>query len=98
QFASDEKFEHVVLEKTVPIKTTFEIKKEPIPDGTYFMRVAFMDALGLMGQYSASTEIIKDTVPPKITNATPDEGQQFYGEESYCDVTGLVKGATMLAI
>lgn len=98
QLSKDERFKEMVLEKTEPIGKTFNIKQQRIPDGTYFMRMAFVDALGVTGKFSTPTTIVKDSEAPKIENLTPEEGQRFYGEEAYCDVIGVVEGATMVAV
>jgi hypothetical protein len=98
QLATDEKFTHIILEKMQATGNSFDLKKEDIPDGNYYMRVAFVDALGSMGAYSQPSLVVKDTDPPKIVNLVPEEGQKFYGEESYCDVIGTVQGATMIAV
>jgi hypothetical protein len=98
QLARDSKFLAIVLEKTEPTGHDFDIKKENIPDGTYFMRVAFIDALGVMSPFSESSTIIKDTVAPQLEVVSPQEGQKFSGEETACDVMGNAKNATMLAV
>jgi len=98
QLAPDEEFALILLKKTYPTGTIFNIDKEKIPDGTYHMRIAFLDALGVQGPYSQPSIVIKDTNAPVIKNVVPADGQKFYGEESYCDVIGTVGGATMLAV
>lgn len=98
QLAQDEKFEKIILEKTEPTGKTFDLKKEKIPDGTYFMRVAFMDTLGVIGPYSSPTKITKDAQPPGLELIAPQEGQKFFEDEAYCDVIGTVKNAVMVAV
>jgi len=98
QLAKDQKFTDIVFTKTVPMGSTFDLKKANVTDGTYYMRVAFMDALGVMGDYSVPCVIVKDTMPPKIMNLFPQDGQKFSGEESYCDIIGETDGATMVAV
>jgi hypothetical protein len=98
QLSREASFGQVVLDKTEPTARPFDIKKEKIPDGRYFMRVAFMDALGVQGPYSAPSTIVKDTEAPAIQDVVPANGQRFEGEEAYCDVTGVVKGAAMVAV
>lgn len=98
QIATDERFQRIVAEKTETTETSFDIKKQSIPDGTYYMRVAFMDALGLQGTYSAPTMIIKDTIPPVLENIQPGNGMTFSGRESYCDVTGVARGAVLVSV
>ena len=98
QLARDKEFTNIVLEKTEATGTTFEIRKESVPDGTYFMRVAFIDALGNQGKFSVPNSVTKDTKPPEITNVTPANGQQFVGDESYCDVIGTVEGAAVVTV
>jgi len=98
QLAKNKKFSEIVFERTETLGSTFDIKKSNIPDGTYYMRVAFTDALGVKGPYSQPTLMVQDTKAPLITNLFPKEGQRFSGSESYCDVIGEVKGATLVAI
>lgn len=98
QLARDNKFLAIILEKTEKTGQAFDIKKANIPDGTYFMRVAFVDALGVVGPYSETNTVTKDTEPPQLELASPQEGQKFSGDEASCDVMGTVKGATMVAI
>ncbi len=98
QLARDNKFLTVVLEKTEPTGQAFDIKKANLPDGTYFMRVAFIDALGVASPYSETNSITKDTEPPQLELVSPQDRQTFVGEETSCDVMGTVKGATMIAI
>jgi len=98
QLGLDKTFASIVLEKTEPTGQSFDIKKEKIPDGNYFMRVAFIDALGVMGPYSEVTSIAKDTVAPQLEVVAPLEGQSFSGQETAVDVMGTVKGATMIAV
>lgn len=98
QLSKDENFKSIVLEKTVPIGQTFALNKEKIPDGKYHMRVAFLDALGVMGNFSQPTTIVKDTVAPEFKDITPADGKEFRGHESFCDVNGTVIGAAILSI
>ncbi len=98
QLAQDAKFSKVIVDKKLPTGTPFDLRSEQIPDGAYFMRVAFIDALGTMAPFSQPSKVIKDTKPPQILNLTPVEGQRFIGEESYCDIIGTVEGATVLAV
>ncbi len=98
QVSKDEKFSQIVYETTQPTGKPFDLKKQPFPDGSYYMRVAFIDALGVQGAYSVPSLIVKDTVAPKFENLTPADGQQFHGEEAYCDVIGTVQGAAMVAV
>lgn len=98
QMAKTAKFETLVLEKTERIGQNFDIKKMDIPDGSYVMRIAFIDAFGVRGQWSAPTAVIKDTLAPEITNLTPENNQRFSGDESYCDVIGTVRDAAMVAV
>ncbi len=98
QLAANEKFEKVIFEDIQPTGKVFDIKKKAIPDGTYFMRVAFIDALGARGSFSSPTQIIKDNVPPLINNLTPEDGAHFEGEEYYCDVIGTVEGAAYISV
>lgn len=98
QLATDEKFTNIVFKTNKSMGTMFDVKKAKIPDGNYFMRVAFTDALGVTGPFSQPSPITRDTSPPVISNLFPKEGQKFNGEEKYCDVIGDVDGAAMLAI
>ncbi len=98
QLSNDEKFQTTILEKTEATATSFDVKKQSIPDGRYYMRVAFLDAFGVQGQYSAPTVIIKDTQPPILTDVVPNEGSQFSGAEASCDVSGNAKDAVMVSI
>jgi len=98
QLSASEKFDKIIFEETQPTGHIFAIKKKPIPDGTYLIRVAFIDALGSQGPYSAPTKIVKDTTPPVINNLVPEDGQNFRGEEYYCDVIGIVTGASYISV
>lgn len=98
QLAKDEKFQTIVFEKKEPMGTQFDISKENVPDGTYFMRVSFTDALGMTGPTSRPNTIIKDTAAPVISNLTPADGQQFRGGDTTCNIGGTVKGAALLAV
>ncbi|MFN0117033.1 MAG: LysM peptidoglycan-binding domain-containing protein [Elusimicrobiota bacterium] len=96
QISSDEKFEKVLMEKMSPTGEALDIKKQNIPDGEYYLRVAFVDALGIMGAYSVPSKINKDSQAPKLTLETPSDGQKFSGLESFCDVYGTVEGAVAI--
>jgi bacillopeptidase F len=98
QLAKDDKFTAIVHEKTEKIGTAFDVKKLSIPDGNYFMRVAFIDALGESGQFSVPTAIVKDTAPPVISTLVPEEGQSFGNGEGFCDVIGSVQDAAMVSV
>jgi mannose-6-phosphate isomerase-like protein (cupin superfamily) len=98
QLATDEKFTRIVLGKKDPVGTPFEIKKQSIPDGNYYMRVAFLDALGNPGPFSVPSLVIKDSMPPQIKNLTPVDGQKYYGQDSFCDLAGDVEGAALVAV
>jgi hypothetical protein len=98
QLAKDPKFENLILEKTEKIGKPFDVKAQSIPDGTYTMRIAFIDAFGTQGQWSAPTTVVRDTQPPEIVALTPNDNQVFTGEESYCDVIGTVKDAALVAV
>jgi hypothetical protein len=98
QLSKDPKFSNIVLEKVQKMGDNFDIKKQPIPDGTYVMRIAFIDAFGVQGAWSTPTEVIRKTVPPKITSLTPDNNARFTGDDSYCDVVGTVDDAAMVAV
>lgn len=97
QLAKDDKFQQVVLTKTEPMGKPFDVKEEKIPDGEYFMRVSFTDAIGVTGPYSAPNSLTKDTTPPQISMMSPQDGQQFEGE-AFCDVIGNITGAAVLTI
>ena len=97
QLANDERFQRIVFEKTESTDQPFDIRTQPLPDGTYFMRVAFLDALGTQGDYSAPTTILKDTDPPVLANILPANGATVNGE-SYCDVTGVASGAVLVSV
>jgi hypothetical protein len=88
----------VVIERESPIGTGVDIRKENIPDGTYHMRVAFIDAMGVMGPYSVPNMITRDTHPPVVSNLIPAEGQVFSGNDRSCDVSGTVDDATSVSV
>ncbi|MCB4757402.1 MAG: LysM peptidoglycan-binding domain-containing protein [Elusimicrobia bacterium] len=98
QLATDDKFTRIILDKTQPFKSPFDYKRQPIPDGSYYMRVAFIDPLGIQGKFSEPILIIKDTQAPVISDLVPPDGQKFSGDDVYCDVKGHVTGAAMLSI
>jgi hypothetical protein len=98
QLAQDAKFSPVLLDKMEKVGETFDIKKESIADGTYVMRIAFIDAFGVKGDWSAPTTVQKDTSPPEIVSLTPDNNQRFMGDESYCDIIGTVKDAAVVTV
>ncbi|MBV9080905.1 MAG: LysM peptidoglycan-binding domain-containing protein [Elusimicrobia bacterium] len=98
QLGKDAKFDPPVLEKKEKIGASFMINKQDIPDGTYAMRIAFIDAFGSRGNWSAPTTVVKDTVPPKIDNLTPADNQRFVGEESYCDIIGVATDAAVVTV
>jgi len=98
QVAKSKNFKKILLEKIHPTGQVFDINKENIPDGNYFMRVAFIDPLGQRGQYSKPTRVTKDSVAPIIKNVVPNDNQTFHGSESYIDVIGTVEGATYVSV
>jgi len=98
QLAQTAKFDKLIFEKTEKIGQTFDIKKLSIADGAYVMRIAFIDAFGVRGQWSAPTTVQKDTSPPELVSLTPENNQRFMGDESYCDIIGTVKDAAMVAV
>lgn len=98
QLAKDPKFTDILLERADKIGVTFDIKKQNVPDGTYVMRLAFIDAFGVQSPWSTPTEVVRDTIPPEITSLSPDNNQRFTGDDSYCDVIGTVKDAAMVAV
>jgi hypothetical protein len=98
QLAKDPKFTEILLEHSEKIGQNFDIKKADIPDGTYVMRLAFIDAFGVQSPWSSPTEVIRDTIPPVITDLSPKDNQRFTGDESYCDVVGNVSDAAMVAV
>jgi hypothetical protein len=98
QLSRDEDFQRIVLEKTDTTGAPFDPKTQAIPDGTYYMRVAFLDLLGTQGPYSTPTMVVKDTVPPVLSVSSPYDGQTFGGSESYCDVVGRVQGAVVITV
>lgn len=98
QVAKDGQFREIVLERTEKIGTPFDIKTQKIPDGNYYMRVAFLDALGVSGPYSAPAPVTRDIEPPEVANVLPNDGQKFSGPDSTCDVSGYVRGATTVSV
>jgi len=98
ELATDEAFKNIVHSESKPTGAALDIKNLPVKDGTYFLRVAFIDALGVQGNNSQPTKIIKDTIPPKFNDILPKEGHRFFGENASCDVSGLVKGAAVVAV
>lgn len=98
QLARDQKFKKIVLEKTHPTGSVFNIKNEDIPDGEYYMRVAFVDPLGNRGKFSKPNIVSKDSIAPVIKNVAPNDGQQFNGRDNFIDVIGTVVGATFVSI
>ncbi len=98
QLARDPKFTEILLERTEKIGVNFDIKKAGVPDGSYVMRLAFIDAFGVQSPWSTPTEVIRDTQPPKITSLSPDNNQRFMGDDSFCDVVGTVEDAAMVAV
>jgi hypothetical protein len=98
QVSKDPKFQTIVLEQMDKIGQPFDIRKQAVPDGLYYMRLAFIDAFGVQGNWSAPTTVTRDTVPPVISDLTPTESARFTGEDNFCDVIGTVKDAAMVAI
>jgi hypothetical protein len=98
QVAREDKFKTILVEKTERTATSFDIKKQSIPDGTYFMRVAFLDALGMQGDFSEPTMIIKDTVAPELTVNAPASGMKVSGLETSVEVNGTVRGAVLVSV
>lgn len=98
QLSKDEKFKKIVLEKTHPTGSVFDIKDEKIPDGDYYMRVAFIDPLGNRGDFSEPTVVSKDSIAPVIKNVVPNDGQQFSGRDGFIEVIGTVEGATFVSV
>jgi len=98
QLSKDESFKNITYKTTKSIGSLFDVKKANIPDGAYYMRVAFTDALGVRGKFSEASRIHKDTSAPVISNLFPKDQQRFRGPEAYCDVIGQVEGATMVAV
>lgn len=98
QLAKDPKFSEIVLERTDKIGVHFDVKKANVPDGSYVMRLAFIDAFGVQSGWSSPTNVIRDTHPPEIMTLSPDNNARFMGEDSYCDVIGTVKDAAMVAV
>lgn len=98
QLSATPEFKIVVLDKTEIIGTAFELKKQNIPDGNYYMRVAFIDALGGEGEFSQISAVIKDSVPPELGNINPAQGQQIFYGESVCEVSGNVSGASLVSV
>jgi hypothetical protein len=98
QLASDPDFRKIIIEKTQNIGAAFDASKEAIPDGTYYMRVAFIDALGVKSPYSEPSTVIKDTQAPVFRNVIPEDGRAYAGSDSFADVSGVVEGATHFSI
>lgn len=98
QLSKNREFTSIVIDKVIPTGTAFDLRAESVPDGTYYMRVAFIDSMGNVEKFSSPSEVVKDTIPPRITTLIPEDGQKFYGEESYCDVIGTVEDATLIAV
>jgi len=99
QLASDREFKNIVIEKTQSIGNGFDIRKESIPDGTYYMRVAFIDVLGVKGTYSEPSVVEKDLQAPVVRDVKPEEGQTYSGNNNFVvDVSGYVEGATLASI
>jgi hypothetical protein len=98
QLSKDARFANVVLEKSIPLKSAFDIKAENIPDGVYKMRVAFIDALGVQGEYSAPSDVVKDTVAPKITDVKPENNASQSDADTSCEVSGVADGAALVAV
>jgi hypothetical protein len=98
QFSKDPQFREIVINKTEAIGQTVDVKAQAIPDGTYYMRVAFIDALGVKGAFSSPTVVTKDTTPPEISNVSPAENQKFLGDDKSCEVSGIVKNAAIVLV
>jgi LysM repeat protein len=98
QISPDPSFKTVIIEKTQSIGDGFDVRKQSIPDGTYYMRVAFIDALGVKGPFSEPSVVIKDTQPPQIENLLPEDGRSYEGDDVYADVGGTVHGATLISV
>lgn len=98
QLAKEPEFKTIILEKSAPIGTPFDVKTEDVPDGIYYTRVAFVDALGVKGDFSKPAQVIRDTQAPQITSLTPANGDTFYGDDIYCTVMGIVSGATAISV
>ncbi len=98
QLSKTAKFDDLVIDRSEKIGQNFDIKKQNIPDGGYMMRIAFIDAFGVRGPWSSPSQVMKDTLPPDIVSLTPENNARFTGDDSYCDVIGMVHDAAMVAV
>lgn len=98
QVSPERDFRKIMIEKNQSIGAGFDVNKEAIPDGTYYMRIAFIDALGVKGSYSEPTVLIKDTTAPAFHNVQPENGRTYTGKDAFADVSGTAEGATLVSV
>ncbi|MCG3206009.1 MAG: hypothetical protein KCHDKBKB_02735 [Elusimicrobia bacterium] len=98
QLAKDSKFRSIVFEKTAGTDQAFDISTQNIPDGIYFMRVAFLDAFGNKNAFSEPAKIVKDTRPPELLNIQPLDGFKHIGPSPACDISGNAKDAVLVSV
>jgi hypothetical protein len=76
QVAQDKEFTRMIMDKVVK-KAAMESWKQDLEDGTYWWRAAFINSMGIKGEYSDPVKFKIDTNPAVLTIFHPKDGDKI---------------------
>lgn len=91
-------FSTLVIDETHPIKdgVNIDFRKNQLPDGVYYYRIAYMDELGFEGQFSSPVSFTVDTTIPVIAVASPLNGEEV--DTEFVHIEGTTEPNSTLKI
>jgi hypothetical protein len=79
------------VSRTFPLSEKLNLRRLDLPDGKYWWRIAFVDAIGMEGSFSEGRSFTMDRTPPACVIARPAEQEEFPWRQEFVDVAGQLE-------
>ena len=95
QIATSPNFENPIIDETREIgpQVKLDFNDRSLPDGLYYYRIAYVDALGLEGKFSQPISFRIDNTAPEISIHRPADNSTV--EDDYIQIEGQVSADTV---
>ncbi len=98
QIATSTTFVTLIVDEVNPIRDRVKVDfdKYRLEDGMYFYRFAYVDELGLEGQYCPHLEFVIDTTPPALLISSPQDEEEI--DTDFIHVEGETEAGIILQV
>lgn len=98
EVAEDAGFKKIIFSKYFPMNQRLNLRGLNLGNGTYWWRVAMVDALGMEGGFSGGQSFHIDATPPPLVVTSPAEGQEFPAGEDLINVAGRAEPGARVSV